>query len=240
MKKYIVAFLAVSLTSTAAWADFSETANVGAIPDNIPAGISSTIVGSGGGMVTDVEVSLNGFTHTWVGDLIGTVTKDGTTVMMFNRPGTDFDNPPFGHDVDLNGLYMFADGEPDFHIACMNADGSFGGNGSLPPGLYGPLEPFSDFNGLTADGNWVFNISDNAAADTGAITSWTLTVTTGGGGCSNPLGDVNGDGVVTLADVNPFVALLTGGGFQCEADINEDGIVSLADVNPFVVILTGG
>lgn len=62
----------------------------------------------------------------------------------------------------------------------------------------------------------------------------------GGGPCTNPLGDVNLDGMVTLADVSPFVAILTSGGFQCEADINEDGVVSLADVNPFVNILTGG
>lgn len=54
------------------------------------------------------------------------------------------------------------------------------------------------------------------------------------------LGDVNLDGVVSLLDVNPFVNLLTSGGFQCEADVNEDGVVSLLDVNPFVVILTGG
>ncbi len=59
-------------------------------------------------------------------------------------------------------------------------------------------------------------------------------------GCDDPLGDVNGDGIVSLLDVNPFVALLTGGGFQCEADVNEDGVVNLSDVNPFVVILTGG
>ena len=68
------------------------------------------------------------------------------------------------------------------------------------------------------------------------------TLTVGGTkmGCTNPLGDVNLDGVVTLLDVSPFVALLTGGGFQCEADVNEDGVVSLLDVNPFVQILTGG
>ena len=65
-------------------------------------------------------------------------------------------------------------------------------------------------------------------------------VSGGGTGCTNPLGDINGDGVVSLLDVNPFVALLTGGGFQCEADVNEDGVVSLLDVNPFVALLSGG
>ena len=37
--------------------------------------------------------------------------------------------------------------------------------------------------------------------------------------------DVNLDGVVNLLDVQPFVNLLTSGGFQVEADINGDGVV---------------
>ena len=58
--------------------------------------------------------------------------------------------------------------------------------------------------------------------------------------CLVVLGDVNGDGMVNLLDVQPFVDLLTGGGFQPEADINQDGVVSLLDVDPFVDLLTGG
>ena len=54
------------------------------------------------------------------------------------------------------------------------------------------------------------------------------------------LGDVNGDGVVSLLDVQPFVDLLTTGGFQPEADVNQDGVVSLLDVDPFVALLVGG
>ncbi len=240
MKRFFVAFLSVSLTSAVVWADFSTTSPVGSIPDDSPAGVNSTIAGTGGGTVTDVELSLNGLTHTWAGDLIIAVTHDGTTVELSNRPGGDFDNPPFGNNVDLSGVYMFTDGDPNFDLACNAADQTAGGSGSLPGGFFSGNDLLADFAGTNADGPWVLNVSDNAAADLGNITSWTLTVTTGAAGCGNPLGDVNLDGVVSLADVNPFVAILTGGGFQCEADINEDGIVSLADVNPFVVILTGG
>ena len=60
------------------------------------------------------------------------------------------------------------------------------------------------------------------------------------GGCSFGLGDVNQDGIVNLLDVDPFVAVLATGGFQCAADINEDGAVNLLDVDPFVALLTGG
>lgn len=53
------------------------------------------------------------------------------------------------------------------------------------------------------------------------------------------LGDVNLDGEVNLLDVQPFVELLTNGGFQLEADINGDGFADLLDVQPFVRLLTG-
>ena len=54
------------------------------------------------------------------------------------------------------------------------------------------------------------------------------------------LGDVNQDGTVNLLDVQPFVDLLTSGGFQAEADINQHGEVTLLDVSPFVQLLIGG
>ena len=53
------------------------------------------------------------------------------------------------------------------------------------------------------------------------------------------LGDVNQDGLVNLLDIEPFVELLTNGGFQDEADINKDGVVDLLDVAPFVELLSG-
>ncbi len=52
-------------------------------------------------------------------------------------------------------------------------------------------------------------------------------------------GDVNGDGVVNLEDVAPFVDLLMTGNFLPAADVNGDGIVDLLDVQPFVDLLTG-
>ena len=53
------------------------------------------------------------------------------------------------------------------------------------------------------------------------------------------LGDVNGDGVVDGLDIQPFVDLLTGGGYQAEADINTDEVVDGLDIQPFVDIITG-
>ena len=73
-------------------------------------------------------------------------------------------------------------------------------------------------------------------------------VPTGSGGLNGPvfltsfsilLGDLNGDGVVNLLDVAPFVNLITNGIFQEQGDINQDGAVDLLDVAPFVALLTG-
>ena len=53
------------------------------------------------------------------------------------------------------------------------------------------------------------------------------------------LGDGNGDGVINLLDVAPFVDAITGGTFVPAADINKDGSVNLLDVAPFVALLVG-
>ena len=54
------------------------------------------------------------------------------------------------------------------------------------------------------------------------------------------VGDVNGDGVINLLDVGPFVEAITLGDFVCEADANQDGSLDLLDVGPFVLLLSGG
>lgn len=69
-------------------------------------------------------------------------------------------------------------------------------------------------------------------------------LTVGGGGgpmdCDNPLGDVDGNGMVELLDVAPFVDAVLTNTFVCEADTNEDDVVDLLDVAPFVDILLNG
>jgi hypothetical protein len=62
-------------------------------------------------------------------------------------------------------------------------------------------------------------------------------------------GDLNCDGSVSFADINPFVLALSGGETtyynsypNCHwynGDVNSDGNVDFADINPFVLLLTG-
>jgi len=59
----------------------------------------------------------------------------------------------------------------------------------------------------------------------------------GEGGEEQITGDVNGDGEVTIADVNAIVDLILSGGYTTPADVNSDGEVTIADVNAVVDII---
>jgi hypothetical protein len=67
------------------------------------------------------------------------------------------------------------------------------------------------------------------------------------GECAWLHGDLNCDGIVSYADINPLVIALRGydeyhaqysGCYWYNADCNQDGYVSYADINPFVVLLS--
>jgi hypothetical protein len=62
--------------------------------------------------------------------------------------------------------------------------------------------------------------------------------------CATLVGDANCDGVITFDDINPFVAVLSGGTIPgCPAgncDCNRDGVMDFNDINPFVEIISGG
>ena len=53
------------------------------------------------------------------------------------------------------------------------------------------------------------------------------------------LGDVDANGTVDFLDIAPFIAVLSGGTFQCEADCDENGVVNFLDISPFIAILSG-
>lgn len=95
----------------------------------------------------------------------------------------------------------------------------------------------------SANGNFELNgtIGQHDAGPT--MTGGSFSVT-GGFWTSTPgsilLGDVNGDGVVNLLDVAPFIDAVSNGVYIPEADINGDGVVNLLDVQPFVDLLSGG
>jgi Proprotein convertase P-domain len=145
------------------------------IPDNDPTGVSDSIGLSGTtGPILDLNVYL-GATHTFVGDLLATLTHDdtGTSVAFFDRPGVPLLGT-FGCGGD--NVDVTADDEgPDTPIEtqCANLPAISGDAvGGDPPNN----TQLSAFDGEDLAGSWTLNISDNAGADTGTLDMWCLVV----------------------------------------------------------------
>jgi hypothetical protein len=165
--KTSIAMLAVAgLAGTAAAQSYNGAGFT--IPDSDPAGASSSIVIADAGSVLDLTVTLSGLTHTWVGDLIITLSNGSSTIDLINRTG--FPGSIAGFSWNLNGDYTFDD------AASATFEGFAGTTSSiLPSGSYAPEGALSSFNGGSIAGTWTLSISDNAGADTGALQGWTLT-----------------------------------------------------------------
>ncbi|TRU69340.1 MAG: PEP-CTERM sorting domain-containing protein [Microcystis viridis Mv_BB_P_19951000_S69] len=151
------------------------------IPDGNATGASSTITvpTSSNFLITDITVTLNNLTHTWIGDLIATLTyvPTNTTVSLFNRIGRlssgDGDSSNFGGDYSFNDAFT-----GNIWAVAASGDGSF----VIPSGNYfptgansGTLVPIlTSLGGSQTAGDWRLTISDNAGEDTGSLGSWTL------------------------------------------------------------------
>jgi uncharacterized repeat protein (TIGR01451 family) len=138
-----------------------------AIPDNNPAGVPATVEVVGvPSPLTNVQVQIN-VQHTWVGDLIFTLTSpQGTVVTLLDRPGV----PATGSGCNNNNVnVLFADGQPDPEEICT-------GNtfDDWPVSDAAPVTPLADLNGEDGNGTWTLTVSDNALADTGALVDWEL------------------------------------------------------------------
>ncbi len=130
-----------------------------------------------------LQVTINSFTHTWIGDLSLTLTHvdTGTSVSLMQRPEVLItSNSMGGSPDDFGGTYTFADTGATTVGAWATAN-----NGVVPSGTYRAAEDqglndevailiASAFNGQAAGGTWRLTVADNAAADGGRFTNWTV------------------------------------------------------------------
>lgn len=129
-----------------------------AIPDNNVAGLSSQAAVAAIGRLVDLKVRVN-ITHTFVGDLILTLTApDGTSILLINRRGSSGDN--FTNTV--------LDDDAATSIASIIQ------SGAPFTGSYRPEGPLSTFDGVEINGTWTLNVADRAGLDTGSLVDWTL------------------------------------------------------------------
>jgi subtilisin-like proprotein convertase family protein len=149
------------------------------IPDGNPTGAFSDIVVADNFLINDITVGLSSLTHTWIGDLIATLTHTdtNTTVDLFNRVGkpTTF----YGDNSKLNGSYNFNDAfTGDLWTVASSGDSSF----TIPSGDYFPtgagssakVPMLTTISGLSSSGTWRLKISDNVGGDPGTLGSWSL------------------------------------------------------------------
>ena len=155
-----------------------------AIPDNDPAGAGSNItVGTAGTIVSIDSVTMNFDPgHTWIGDLVATFTSisSGKSVHLFSRTGSAVQNG-VGSSSHVLGTYTFTNTGASFAAAAVTAAG-----GVIPVGTYARSShalgsgsffnpnDFSVFTGDSITGDWRLSITDNAAGDTGSVTSWSF------------------------------------------------------------------
>jgi len=97
--------------------------------------------------------------HTWISDLIATVSFGATNVRLFSQQGGS---------GDMNGQYTFADGATAFPPAPVGFN--------LPNGTYAPFDALAAFNGGASNGIWTLRITDNAGGDVGDIVNWELRI----------------------------------------------------------------
>ena len=162
-----------------------------AIPDNDGAGINISCTINGIFLVDNVTLDVD-ITHTWVGDLIITITSpDGTTATVVDQPIDATSFSCFSDDMNITLTSDGTDGN-------VNTDCNYTNGGSLAPayidgGTYttGPddigsafdaenakraMIGFSHFKGTRALGVWTVNVNDNALGDDGTINGLNLNV----------------------------------------------------------------
>ncbi|MBK7434988.1 MAG: proprotein convertase P-domain-containing protein [Chitinophagaceae bacterium] len=141
------------------------------VPDNNPAGITSTLNVScvpAGATITGIDVTIN-MTHTWDGDMIINLKSPNNEVLnLINARGGSGDN--FVNTVISSAsANPLSAGTPPFTGTFM-ADG----NAANPPTAYPQTTTTFPAMYPTPNGNWILAMRDNAGGDVGTLTSWSI------------------------------------------------------------------
>ncbi|GAA4525830.1 S8 family serine peptidase [Amycolatopsis samaneae] len=162
-------------TPSAVTKDFAYTGDAVAVPDNNPLGASVPITVSGVGRASKVTLSVDGtvcgtdpksttvgINHSYVGDLVGTLTSpSGAKATVFSHTGSSGKNLC---------QVVFADGAAKPYSSLTSANAPF-------TGTWRPAASFGATVGsAVADGTWTFTVADLAGGDTGSIRAVSLHV----------------------------------------------------------------
>ena len=165
--------------------------------------VTSTITVPSGGSIIDVNISNVFIEHSYVNDMVVTLTSpSGTVVTLFDQLWCADENVDLGFDDESGSTYGT--------IPCPPDDG----------GIYQPFEALSTFDNENSTGDWVLTISDVEFWDGGFLDNWELEITALGAGgnvycvettvtaivysssseiCNNEIDD-DGDGLIDVFD----------------------------------------
>jgi subtilisin-like proprotein convertase family protein len=143
-----------------------------AIPDNSTVGATVAIPVSGLGRASKISVSIDGTTcnttpgsttvgvnHTYVGDLVGTLTTpSGATATLFSRNGGTGDNMC---------QVVFDDAAEALFSSVSSSNAPF-------TGTWRPTTSIDALMGAPADGTWTLLVADRASADVGTVRAVSL------------------------------------------------------------------
>ena len=141
------------------------------VPKTIPdGGVDSKLTFAGPGEVHGLKVRIDRLTHTFVGDLVMTLTSPtGTTVVLMDRPGTSVTSPEGSQGDDFVNLVL-DDGAATAiqDLPGLNPPGGYTGS-------FRPDQPLSAFDGENRHGAWTLHVSDAFPSDdSGTLQAWGL------------------------------------------------------------------
>ncbi len=220
----LVALTLPASASALVTSTFSAAAGPGAVPVS-PATLGSattypsTVSVSGlPASISSLSVTLTGVSHTWPDDFdILLVGPQGQKVVLMSDACGGGDVPASGQPaIDLT----FADSAAAMLPDTVTTPACTGG--SFKPSHYADGDPLpapapalpyaftlSAFNGTDPNGDWNLYVTDDASIDVGAVSSWSLTVTTpsasipaSGTASPYPLRQTIANRTGTIADVN--------------------------------------
>src|SRR5690606_8265330 len=122
------------------------------------------------GTISDVNVVDLDITHSWVGDVVVSLTSpQGTTVNLFNQPGVP------GSTYGCSGDNIFVSFDDAASLTSANFESTCN-NAPAISGTYQPLSPLSALAGESMTGIWTLTVQDMASGDGGSLIGWGLNI----------------------------------------------------------------
>lgn len=165
----------------------------------------SVIAVSGmGGNISKVVLTLTGLTHTFTADVDTLlVSPTGQTLIPLSDAGGTAGGTNLNLVIDdaaANSFTGSAITSGTYKPTNLTAGDTF----PAPAPTTTPGTTLAVFNGNSPNGNWSLYVSDDASVDTGSLASWSLTITTTGGGCLTTSTDVSTAMTGIPASVGPL------------------------------------